>query len=484
MTYIKKEDRRILALSDKKFVIPNSFKKFINKKIKTHNLIIKSRNNHCICTNCNHNFDSKAKINEVIRCPYCKQKLLIKTNRIQSYTFKDNLQLLDKIESKYILRTFELYTSYNNYKTHSDVIEFMRTIINDNDIKEYVTNQVNNHMGYMYIAHYQDFTNWRCRNYRWSYRDVIGMVSPYNIKAIIKDIPSLKYSQLDQFVKKSDYIDFVQYFQYKARNPTFELLVKLKLYNLAIDVDMLNAGKNFQEVIGISKEYYPFMLHHKITYNQLKVLRIIKKQDIKLINNLTNFSSLEELSKYVDIETAYRKVLRINKNHKNEYLDYLDTCNKLGYDMKDNNILYPQNMIKEHNRVQDLLVLVENQENDKLIQKRLPELNQYIYQNKKYIIFPAKSVMSLIDESKQLNHCVRNYSLKYASAGCDIYFMRKLKEQEKSLITIEVQNNKVIQSRIKFNGSPTDEQTKFIKKWEQRKLLSNYSHLRKEEKNG
>lgn len=43
MTYIKKEFRQILYLADKNFTIPNCFYKYISKKEKSHNLIIKSK---------------------------------------------------------------------------------------------------------------------------------------------------------------------------------------------------------------------------------------------------------------------------------------------------------------------------------------------------------------------------------------------------------------------------------------------------------
>ena len=467
MSYIKKEYQRLLDMSDRKFIIPNSFRRFTQEKEWSHNLIIKSKGGKCTCTNCGYGFISKVKVNKEIKCPNCRQELHIKTDRLQNFEFKDNLQLLDKVENIFVLRTFELYSSYNNCKVKHIITEFMRTIIKDDEVKDFVTNQVHNHMGYMYIAHYQKFTHWRGRNYRWSYRDVLGMVSPYNLKNLLKD-SMLKYSKLDVFVSKMRYIDFIEHFTKKAYYPSFELLVKAKLYNLATNADKFYQGKTFQEIIGVPKTYYSFMKKHDITYEELSVLRLIKKEDIKLIKALTYFHNLKELSKYVDLEKAYNKVLKIKCNSEHEYLDYLRACNQLGYDMKDNKILFPIDLEKEHDKVQDLLVLVENEANDRLIKERLDMLNKYIYKNKKYIIFPATSVESLIEESRQLGHCVRNYCSKYALAECDIYFMRDVENQTKPLVTIEVREGKVIQSRIKKNDDPTPEQIKFINKWELR----------------
>ena len=77
MTYVKKEFRQILYLADKNFTIPNCFHRFILKKEKSHNLIIKSKGNHYYCTNCKYEFISKSKINSHIKCPNCRQLLLI-----------------------------------------------------------------------------------------------------------------------------------------------------------------------------------------------------------------------------------------------------------------------------------------------------------------------------------------------------------------------------------------------------------------------
>ena len=96
----------------------------------------------------------------------------------------------------------------------------------------------------------------------------------------------------------------------------------------------------------------------------------------------------------------------------------------------------------------------------------------FSYQNKKYIVFPADSTDSLINESKQMENCVKTYTSRYALGETDIYFMRELANKDKSLVTIEVRNGKVIQSRIKCNQAPSTEQLNFINKWSKLKLLN------------
>ena len=102
--------------------------------------------------------------------------------------------------------------------------------------------------------------------------------------------------------------------------------------------------------------------------------------------------------------------------------------------------------------------------------KRGKELSSNIYINSKFIILPAYSLNELQEESTQQNNCVRTYAEKYAAGQCDIYFMRNIKKQDKSLVTVEVKNNRVVQSRIKNNKDPNEKQIKFLEKWEQKVL--------------
>ena len=45
--------------------------------------------------------------------------------------------------------------------------------------------------------------------------------------------------------------------------------------------------------------------------------------------------------------------------------------------------------------------------------------------------------------------------------------MRSTDKPKKSLVTVEVKNNKVVQSRIKNNNNPNEKQIQFLQKWEQ-----------------
>ena len=82
------------------------------------------------------------------------------------------------------------------------------------------------------------------------------------------------------------------------------------------------------------------------------------------------------------------------------------------------------------------------------------------------IIFPADTIESMIDEGSQQHNCLRTYISSYSSNICQIYFMREKTVKDKSFVTIEVRNNKIVQARVKYNKEPTAEIMNILKKWE------------------
>ena len=87
-----------------------------------------------------------------------------------------------------------------------------------------------------------------------------------------------------------------------------------------------------------------------------------------------------------------------------------------------------------------------------------------------FIIMPAGSLKALQNESEQQSNCVKTYAERYAHGKCDIYFMREVDKPKKSLVTVEVKNNEVVQSRIKYNNNPSEKQLEFLRKWENKVL--------------
>ena len=79
-------------------------------------------------------------------------------------------------------------------------------------------------------------------------------------------------------------------------------------------------------------------------------------------------------------------------------------------------------------------------------------------------IYP-KSTQEIKDEAVQQNNCVASYIDDVIEGKCHILFLRRKNKPGDSLVTIEVRNNKIVQSKRKFNCPVTEEDQKAIDAW-------------------
>lgn len=484
MGYIKKAHREILEILDNRITFPNGWNEFVNKQAKYHNLIIKYSNNNCFCTNCRQNFISKKKVNQKTKCPNCHNIYLIKRSNLRYYEFKDDLSILDRVNDTFVIRYFELKTIIDAmHQHHSSVVEFAREIPRDDYYRDiYVNDIVSKCQCHIYINHsssdYFNTKKWRAYTRNYSLIDY-SIVFPNNMKKILKNT-EFKYSCIWKLAKHSTYIDLLKLIKntddYAINR--IERLTKMKLYNLALKAENFSFFGTFETIFGVSKDYYQFMKKYNITYPQLKILQLLKEKNINKIRYLEDFImygdstyDLEEIAKYISLN---RFIKYSKMHHKNVkiylYKDYLRFAKSLGFDLKNKRYAFPKNLKEEHDKLAAQYDIKKNEIIQNAIIKRGKELIKNQYKNKNFIILPAPSLEALINEGKQQNNCVRTYAEKYAESDCDIYFMRDINKPKKSLVTIEVKNNSVVQSRIKNNDDPNQKQLEFINKWEQEVL--------------
>ena len=283
-----------------------------------------------------------------------------------------------------------------------------------------------------------------------------------------------------ELLKHVRYVDFEKLFELAKYYPSMEFLTKLKLYNLALASNRINSTGNFEKRFGVSKELYPFMRKHNITFEQLEILRLYKKPNIRVLNQLLkNYSeyTLSNLCQYTTIDRLlqYEK-LQDGKVDLYMYVDYLENARLLGFDLKNKKYLFPENLKKSHDKLVEQVRRYRNQVFTEAILRRYNELSKNIYKSEDFIIVPPKNEEDFISEASQQGNCVyTNYYEKHANGLSDIYFMRSVKNINKSLVTVGVRKNKVVQSRIKGNLNPNENELKFLQEWENKILQKNSS---------
>lgn len=91
----------------------------------------------------------------------------------------------------------------------------------------------------------------------------------------------------------------------------------------------------------------------------------------------------------------------------------------------------------------------------------------YNYETKKYKIIVPENLKAIVDEGKNLHHCVGSYVKSVMKGETDILFIRKKGEEDQSYYTMEVKDMEIVQYRGAYNNrhnNPVPEEIhKFVK---------------------
>ncbi len=158
--------------------------------------------------------------------------------------------------------------------------------------------------------------------------------------------------------------------------------------------------------------------------------------------------------------------------------DYWRIARREGYDLEDDHVRFPKNLMREHDRlVQEQRLREEakrrkerEEQNRKLkegFKKRAKELKRFNWTRGSLIIRLCEAPEELDQEGKALNHCVANYKNSHAEGQRVIFFIRKVKEPDKPYFTLElnVKDLLVVQNRGKCNCSRTKQVEEFETAW-------------------
>lgn len=85
-----------------------------------------------------------------------------------------------------------------------------------------------------------------------------------------------------------------------------------------------------------------------------------------------------------------------------------------------------------------------------------------------YLFIYPKSPQDIKDEAVQQNNCVASYIKSVIDGRCDILFLRHKRDPDKSLVTIEVRDGKIVQALRRFNYAISPDEREAVKKWNER----------------
>ena len=460
----------------------------IDRKSLKNNKLIRFNSNKkasdYYCTFCGHTHTSKTvNLHTKLKCPNCGHNFYVlgKHNNIEDVEDYITRYEVNK-RKELIARLFYFKKEYDKvemkYKTQ--LFEVVRLNV-DRDIAIKKDTYWVMCTGWRHAEGYRD---WKRDNDRFSYyRDnafhdcfLYDIVQRANLKNILSKT-KYRYSAMD-IVARNGSIDTIGFLRLWEMYPKVELLAKAKCFNLI--KDLIYRGNKYSingvmKLIEDNKKSLHLIADMDLTVSEFKMAVKYQLKDKKIIKMAVKCDMFLE----VKTNQAAKIIQYLGKQNCkcHEYRDYLETAALIGMDLKNSNVRFPKNIHKAHNDVMNKYKVVKDELINKKISDFSKDLEKYIYEDKKLIIKPAQSQQELIDESKQLDHCVRTYSEKMAKRETSIFFIRKKKNLKKSYVTLELKGKRVIQVRGYKNNvhNPLDQSViDFVHKWEQKFRLEGF----------
>jgi hypothetical protein len=197
----------------------------------------------------------------------------------------------------------------------------------------------------------------------------------------------------------------------------------------------------------------------------------INTSQVKLINGLIKMGY--EPTRLMDYlyRDVYNQGLDLGFNHKwapdAGALQLLFDYANMNKDMKKEYEKYPRYLSTFHDITSKNYKIKEDEILNQKFQHIVDEIknDKICYSNEEYVVILPESIKDLVNEGQNLSHCVASYYKRMANNETCIVFLRKKENIKKSLVTIEIKNNKIVQAKGMNNAEPREKEKDFLKEY-------------------
>jgi len=446
------------------------------------------------CTACKHTVKiSKPKYNQETVCPHCGRKTVYKSRK-KSGNLVDwgHVGIIQKTAEGFVYRYFKVRVEYENgIRIEGGSWEKVRQMY-DQDFHE-----GNEFEFYQYKSTdiirwcYKDFTCW---NEKVKEHPVI--LYWRNLKRTLKGT-CMEYSAIELFARQKLKFypeHYIKRYHYKKG---IEQLVKCGFYEMTSTfvwnrqtIHYMEAEETaVRKILNLKKDYYkilagtdPTVREYEITWEFQEVGILPKRENV---HYLAKYGSGRNFAIYIRHTTEHKMMRYLKENLQDskdlirEYHDYLQMAAGLGYDLRNEWILFPKDLKARHDqyleerREKDLKI--KKAEDDKKLEIyketiQLMNWNGFEMEREGLFIRLPKEPSEIRTEGNNLHHCVSTYIDRMVGGKTCILFIRQKAEPEKSFYTMEVRDGKIIQCRGKNNCDMTGEVQEFVEAFKKKKL--------------
>lgn len=123
--------------------------------------------------------------------------------------------------------------------------------------------------------------------------------------------------------------------------------------------------------------------------------------------------------------------------------DYLDMARQLHFDLKEKTVAMPKDLKRRHDNASEILRIQANEEELKRYRTRRRRLEKkYQFRLGELCVLVPTGSEEIVREGKTLKHCVGGYAARHVDGKTTILFIRQWKKPGRSLLTVEVYEEK------------------------------------------
>jgi predicted RNA-binding Zn-ribbon protein involved in translation (DUF1610 family) len=444
-----------------------------------------------VCSACGENIElTGVKHNAKVLCPNCGRELTAKSfRRMGHLSDRETCQVVQKVgPDELVIRIFKFS---HNYATHTkDFWESSHRFVHPTPKG-----------GLACEEYYSSFGIWKKGNrpvfsrYQYNYAaDNCGHLYCGNLSRALKDTP-WQYCPVEQFYTHfREPMEMYSFLAAHLRHPKLEHLIKVGFFSLASDLayrdyhdDTLDEAQNrTHRILGVAAEDVPFLrdldadkaalrtfkqysgLKDRQALLQWQLGHRVQRDMLQILKHITPHKLMHYMECcFCPSDPSEQEPYRTMQDAVSAYRDYLDMCEKLGYDLSNSFVLYPKHLQSAHDSAAERLRIkadAEMRQNFEAAYRQVMARLDFEHNGLK-IVYPT-APEEIVAEGQALHHCVGSYVSRVANKECLILFLRHCDDTATPFYTIEVRDHKAVQVRGMRNTDPTPEVKQFMTAWE------------------
>lgn len=235
--------------------------------------------------------------------------------------------------------------------------------------------------------------------------------------------------------------------------------------------------KKPHELLRLTKEELTYFNGAENAPKRLKALLLARKYNVPCrlgeeVTRVTEGQQEDFLKRGVLPGKAERYLDRQAARYKSrlwpgDLLDYWTMAERLGEDLTERDVMWPQNLKRAHDQMQERQKAEADEKRRAAFQQRYERMKKYAFEDGDILIRPCGTEEELIAEGKALHHCVASYAERHARGELTIFFIRRKDKPDEPWYTLNFNEKKlsVTENRGMCNCARTEEIQNFENTW-------------------